>query len=110
MVRPLLPEEAIRSLRRAAELVPSSYGWLCHTVIGHAYLTMGAPDKAIPELEAAAHDGAQSPEVHYYLEQAYRSVGRNEDASRERSEFLHLEAQQDPLGLPGFGRAPVQAR
>jgi hypothetical protein len=43
-------------------------------------------------------DNAQT---HFYLEQAYRRVGRKSDAQREKAEFVRLKSLQDPLALPG---------
>ncbi len=102
------PTAAIELVERARKLVPQRQVWLCHAELGHAALVLEQPDKAIPELEAAAKLQPENSTLHFYLEQAYRRAGRHEEARKERAEFLRLKAQQDPLGVAGrvTGLAP----
>lgn len=96
------PEPAIRLARQALSIAPEKHRWIAHTAIGHAYLSMGDADKAIPELRTALKAQPDNASVHFYLEKAYRLAGRKEDAQREKTEFLRLKQQQDPLAIPGM--------
>lgn len=95
------PEQAIRLGRQALQIAPQKHRWIADAAIGHAYLSMGEPEKAIPELQAALRPQPDNASVHFYLEKAYRLAGRKEDAQKEKAEFLRLKQQQDPLAVPG---------
>jgi tetratricopeptide (TPR) repeat protein len=97
------PERALEAARAAMHSAPPGYLWLCHAEQGRAFLTMHRLDKAIPEFEAAAQISPSNPQMHFYLEQAYRLAGRNEAALREKAKFVLLKSKQDPasLGLSG---------
>jgi tetratricopeptide (TPR) repeat protein len=94
------PEAAVQLGQKALRLQPARNRWVSHAAIGHAYLTMGEPEKAIPELEASVKQQPANTSVHFYLEKAYRLAGRKDDAQREKDEFIRLTKQQDPLSLP----------
>ncbi len=94
------PEVSLQYAQRAIKLAPPTNRWIAETATGHAYLTMGDPDKAIPMLEAALKAQPENASVHFYLAQAYRQTGRKADAQRENAEFLRIKEQQDPLMLP----------
>ena len=94
------PEAAIQLAQKAMRLQPARNRWIGHAAIGHAYLTMGETEKAIPELEASVKQQPDNASVHFYLEKAYRQAGRKADAQREKAEFVRLKTQQDPLALP----------
>lgn len=96
------PEEALKHLERALDLVPLSYRWICHASIGQAHLTAGRLDQAIAKLEKATRLVSGNAQIHYYLSQAYRRAGRKEDAARELAEFQRLKEIEDPLALPAF--------
>jgi tetratricopeptide (TPR) repeat protein len=96
------PEVGVQMAQKALALQPARNRWVSHTAIGHAYLSMGEPEKAIPELEAAVRQEPASTPVHFYLERAYRQAGRKEDAQREKAEFVRLKGREDPLALPGL--------
>ncbi|MGC8759311.1 MAG: tetratricopeptide repeat protein [Bryobacteraceae bacterium] len=96
------PEEALKHLERALDLVPVSYRWICHASIGQAHLTAGRVDQAIAKLEKATRLVSGNAQIHYYLSQAYRRAGRKEDAARELAEFQRLKEIEDPLALPAF--------
>ncbi|GIU73515.1 MAG: hypothetical protein KatS3mg004_0602 [Bryobacteraceae bacterium] len=96
------PEEALKHLERALDLVPVSYRWICHASIGQAHLTAGRLDQAIAKLEKATRLVSGNAQIHYYLSQAYRRAGRKEDAARELAEFQRLKEIEDPLALPAF--------
>jgi tetratricopeptide (TPR) repeat protein len=93
------PERALRTARAALKSAPAGYLWLCHAEQGRAFLSMHQTEKAIPEFQAATQNAPSNPQMHYYLEQAYRLAGRNEAARRERAEFVRLKSQQDPATL-----------
>jgi tetratricopeptide (TPR) repeat protein len=99
------PDLAMELAERARTLAPTSYSWLCDAEVGRALLAKDQPEKAVPYLERAVKSQPESAQTHFYLEQAYRRVGRKNDAQKERAEFIRLKAQQDPLSLPGIGNA-----
>lgn len=101
-IRQGAPDEAMKNLERALDLVPVSYRWICHASIGQAHLTAGRLDQAIPRLEKAARLVRGNAQIHYYLSQAYRRAGRKEDAAREMAEFQRLKEMEDPLALPAY--------
>ncbi|MFZ5926770.1 MAG: tetratricopeptide repeat protein [Acidobacteriota bacterium] len=101
-IRQGAPDEALKNLERALQLVPVSYRWICHASIGQAHLTAGRLDQAIPRLEKAARLVRGNAQIHYYLSQAYRRAGRKEDAARELAEFQRLKEIEDPLALPAY--------
>jgi tetratricopeptide (TPR) repeat protein len=96
------PELALQSAERAGQLAPASYKWLCDAEMGRALLNMDQTAKAIPLFEESVKLQPDNPTTHFYLEQAYRRIGRKTDAQKEREEFVRLKAQQDPLALPGL--------
>jgi tetratricopeptide (TPR) repeat protein len=97
------PDVAMQMAERARKLAPASYFWLCDAEMGRALLAKDQPEKAVPLFEHAVKLQPDNAQTHFYLEQAYRRVGRKSDAQRERDEFLRLKAQQDPQSLPGAG-------
>ena len=94
------PAAALRYAEKARTLVPSNYIWLCNAEMGRALLAQDQPEKAVPLLEESVKLQPDNAQAHFYLEQAYRRVGRKADAQREKSEFVRLKSQQDPLALP----------
>lgn len=95
------PDVAMQMAERARRLAPASYYWLCDAEMGRALLAKDQPEKAVPLFEHAVKLQPDNAQTHFYLEQAYRRVGRKADAQHERDEFLRLKAQQDPNSLPG---------
>ena len=95
------PEVAMQLAERARKLAPSSYHWLCDAEMGRALLAQDQPAKAVPLFEESVKLQPDNAQTHFYLEQAYRRVGRKTDAQREKAEFVRLKSQQDPLSLPG---------
>jgi tetratricopeptide (TPR) repeat protein len=69
---------------------------LAHLVLGRALLDQKSFAQAIPELEVASKLAPENAETHLYLEQAYRRVGKTEEARREREEFTRRKAASDP--------------
>jgi tetratricopeptide (TPR) repeat protein len=83
-------QRAMQLARTALKTVPASYLWLCHAEIGRSFLATHAPEKAIPEFEAAAKQVPANPQMHFYLEQAYRLAGNEDGARKEKAEFVRL--------------------
>jgi tetratricopeptide (TPR) repeat protein len=98
------PDVAMQMAEKARKLAPASYFWLCDAEMGRALLAKDQPDKAVPLFEHAVKLQPGNAQTHFYLEQAYRRVGRKADAQRERDEFVRLKALQDPQSLPGSSR------
>jgi tetratricopeptide (TPR) repeat protein len=96
------PELAIRSAQAASKLVPPGYRWLCDAEMGRALLSMDQPARAVPLFEEAVRLEPDNAQTHFYLEQAYRLVGRKSDALKEKAEFVRLKQREDPLALPGI--------
>jgi predicted Zn-dependent protease len=69
---------------------------LAHLVLGRALMDQKSFAQAIPELEAAAKLAPENAETHLYLEQAYRRLGKTEEARREHEEFSRRKAASDP--------------
>jgi tetratricopeptide (TPR) repeat protein len=97
------PDVAMQMAEKARKLAPASYYWLCDAEMGRALLAKDQAEKAVPLFERAVKLQPENAQTHFYLEQAYRRVGRKSDAQRERDEFVRLKAQQDPNSLPGAG-------
>ena len=95
------PEVALHLAERARKLVPATYHWLCDAEMGRALLAQDQPAKAVPLFEESVKLQPDNAQTHFYLEQAYRRVGRKSDAQREKAEFVRLKSLQDPLALPG---------
>ena len=56
--------------------------------MGRALLAKDQPEKAVPYFEESVKLQPDNAQTHFYLEQAYRRVGRKSDAQRERAEFV----------------------
>jgi tetratricopeptide (TPR) repeat protein len=102
LIRQGTPEEAIPVIKQAMKAVPAKYRWLCHSELGRAYMTADNLEAAIPQFEIAAKMMPMNSQVRFFLSQAYRRVGRLEDAQREKVEFEKLKVLQDPLGVPAL--------
>lgn len=94
------PDAAIGSVERAKKSAPESYLWLCDAEMGRALLAKDQPEKSVPFLEQAVKLHPESAQTHFYLEQAYRRLGRKGDAQHEREEFVRLKMLEDPQGMP----------
>lgn len=98
------PDVAMGMAERARKVAPASYFWLCDAELGQALLAKDQPEKAVPLFQQAVKLQPGNAQTHFYLEQAYRRVGRKSDAQRERDEFVRLKALQDPQSLPSVSR------
>jgi tetratricopeptide (TPR) repeat protein len=97
------PDVALQMAEKARKLAPANYFWLCDAEMGRALLAKDQAEKAVPLFEQAVKQQPDNAQTHFYLEQAYRRVGRKSDAQRERDEFTRLKVLQDPQSLPGSG-------
>jgi tetratricopeptide (TPR) repeat protein len=87
------PKPAIDVLTRAIQLDPHAYE--AYVLRGRAYSRLGQYPAAITDLRAALKINAKDPEIHYYLSQTYRSMGRSADSQRELAEFKRLRDQSN---------------
>ena len=100
---------ALELLHKAIELDDSLAG--AHAMLGDLALGKGKAQEASQQLELAARLDPEESQVHYSLAQAYRQLGRRQDAARELQTFRNLkakEAERPPL-YPGSGK-PAEAR
>lgn len=81
---------------RAVAAGPRSFA--AHIVMGRVEMRTGDAAGAISHFEAARDLAPASPDARYALAEAYRTVGRAADASRETAEFDRLKAR---TGGPG---------
>jgi tetratricopeptide (TPR) repeat protein len=82
-------EEAKPYAEKAAQLAPNLF--VSHNALGRVLLEMGDVEGAIRELEVGVKQAPDSPEMRFALARAYTKAGRNDDAARERAEFLKLD-------------------
>jgi tetratricopeptide (TPR) repeat protein len=80
---------ALPYARQAAEIEPESF--VAHNALGRALAESGDLEGGIRELEMSKKQAPGSPQTRIALASAYAKVGRNEDAARERAEFLKLK-------------------
>jgi Tfp pilus assembly protein PilF len=68
----------------------------------------GDPKKAVEEMEQGLRFGEPNAFLHLHLAEAYRKVGRNDDARRELKEILSMTP--DPNYLPEYKEASADAQ
>jgi tetratricopeptide (TPR) repeat protein len=56
-----------------------------------ALLRLNRPEEALPDLQAAEKASPEDPTMHYLLAQAYRTLGRTQEAQTEMQLFSKLE-------------------
>ena len=88
------PDAALEPAREAVRLAPGNL--LSHLALGRALLTLEKTAPAIQEFEAALKLDPAYPHTHFYLGQAYRQAGRDEDSRREQAEFTRLQGAGSP--------------
>jgi tetratricopeptide (TPR) repeat protein len=98
------PEAALDPAREAVRLAPGNL--LCHLALGRALMALEKLAPAIAEFESALKIDPAYPHTHFYLGQAYRQAGREEDARREQAEFTRLK----DAGSPTAGAGPVREK
>ena len=84
-----------------------------YMVLGLVYLNApalvgGDPKKAVEEMEKGLRFGEPNAFLHLHLAEAYKKVGRNDDARRELKKILSMNA--DPNYLPEYKEATGDAR
>lgn len=84
-----------------------------YMVLGLVYLNApaivgGDPKKAVEEMEKGLRFGEPNAFLHLYLAEAYRKVGRNDDARRELKKILSMPP--DPNYLPEYKEASADAQ
>jgi tetratricopeptide (TPR) repeat protein len=68
----------------------------------------GDPKKAVAEMEKGLRFGEPNAFLHLHLAEAYRKVGRNDDARRELKKILSMNP--DPKYLPEYKEASNEAQ
>lgn len=84
-----------------------------YMVLGLVYLNApgivgGDPKKAVEEFEKGLRFGEPNAFLHLYLAEAYKKVGRNDDARRELNKILTMNP--DPNYLPEYKEASHDAQ
>src|ERR1700755_3589231 len=84
-----------------------------YLVLGLVYLNApaivgGDPKKAVEEMEKGLRFGEPNAFLHLHLAEAYRKVGRNDDARRELKKILSMTP--DPNYLPEYKEASAAAQ
>jgi tetratricopeptide (TPR) repeat protein len=84
-----------------------------YMVLGLVYLNApvlvgGDPKKAVEEMEKGLRFGEPNAFLHLHLAEAYRKVGRPDDARRELKKILSMNP--DPNYLPEYKEASVDAQ
>lgn len=83
------PQDALDQLNRALSICPNLID--AREDRAKALLRMERYQDALPDLEATAKATPEDPNVHFLLAQAYRSLGRTEQAQAEMQLFSKLE-------------------
>ena len=102
-------QEALPLAEKAVEIAPNFFP--AHSALGRALLEGGETPRAIEELETGVRLAPDNPELRFSLARAYQRAGRNEDATRERAEFLKLDqatraARSGPQSVGGKPAEP----
>lgn len=102
-------QEALPMAEKAVELAPNLFA--ARNALGRALLETGEVNRAIQEIEAGVKLAPDSPEMRFALARAYQRAGREEDAARERAEFLRLEraARAARSGPQSVGGIPAES-
>lgn len=75
--------------QKIVELDPSDFAG--RRALGQVLLETGDTAGSIRQLEAGIRLAPDSPSLHFMLARAYQKAGRQEDAQRERVEFMRLD-------------------
>jgi tetratricopeptide (TPR) repeat protein len=90
------PAKGLPYARKCVELLPD--GVACHAILGRLLAETGDLTGGAAELEIARKLGPDDPQPCIALASIYGKLGRQEDAARERREFLRLKAQSKKPG------------
>ena len=82
-------ESALPYAKSAVQAEPAYFA--THNALGRALVESGDLKEGIQELELSRTQAPGSPQTRIALASAYAKAGRNEDAARERAEFLKLK-------------------
>jgi tetratricopeptide (TPR) repeat protein len=88
----LRPEEALGEIDRALAICPNLVQ--ARVDRGRASLKLSRYDDAVRDLRIAATASPEEPSVHFFLAQAYRALGRAQDARAEMQAFAKLEENE----------------
>ena len=83
------PQSAVDQLNKSIDICPSLTD--AREDRAKALMRMERYQDALPDLETAKHASPDDPGVHYLLAQAYRSLGRPQEAQTEMQLFSKLE-------------------
>jgi len=83
------PQAALDQLNKSVAICPNLTE--AREDRARALLRMDRYQDALPDLDAAAHATPDDPNVHFLLAQAYRSLGRADEAKAEMQLFSKLE-------------------
>jgi tetratricopeptide (TPR) repeat protein len=86
-------DDARKELETSIQLEPNDYE--SNLTLGRLLSMRSDPAAGLPYLEKAAQIQPDSPDVHFFLADAYAQMGRASDAFRE-----HLEAKRLQGGMP----------
>jgi tetratricopeptide (TPR) repeat protein len=95
------PAAALPYAQEAVKLAPDNL--LSRVTLGRALYDLNRIPAAIREFQAALKLQPSYPHTHFYLSQAYRKAGREEEARKEQAEFARLKDAGSPTagaGLP----------
>lgn len=93
-------QSALPYAQKAVALEPQSFP--AHALLGRVYSESDLdPTHGVEELEQARKLAPASPQVRIALANAYSKMGRKEDATRERQEFLKLRKDMDAVEAKG---------
>ncbi len=88
-------DQAVRHYTRALDFKPDFVN--AHIALGRVRMAQGEPESALAHFLEAARLDPQSDTARYRLAQAYRKLGRTQEADRERAAFQQLRDSQAPL-------------
>lgn len=83
------PQEALSDLNKSIAICPNLMD--AREDRGRAFLRMERSQDAVPDLQAVAQATPDDPTAHFLLAQAYRSLGRAQEAQAEMQLFSKLE-------------------
>jgi tetratricopeptide (TPR) repeat protein len=89
------PQESLGFYSRALALRPAFVD--AHVAAGKALTTLGRTDEAIKQLIQAIGLDSNNEVAHYRLSEAYRKLGRTQDADRELATFRTLRDSHGPV-------------
>lgn len=82
------PEEALKHFSRALELQSSLVD--AQIALGKVWISQGQPEKALTHLQEALRIDPENEVAHYRLAEAYRKLGRSQEAAEEMAAFKKL--------------------